>query len=407
MSASAVEARPPRPVVTELRLAAFRGHRGTVLPLGPLTLLAGPSGSGKSTALEALARLGRLCAGEPLPEVFPDPVACVPQQARPDAQGRRGFRLGCTVDGPVGPVRLDVAVQAEPRLRIVGERLTGAGHTLLATGLREPRRPVVHAEWFTGGAARVVRAPLPDDRLGTALLPLRIAGTTDGERLVVEAAEQLLVALRAVFHCDPQPAAMRAPAAATDGLLRGRCDNLAAVLRRTRTECTTRHAALVAAVRNGCAGPVVDLLAEECAPGRVRAVVERGDGARTPVGWLGDGELRFMALALVLLTGPGVLETDRVEEVLAARQALAVLVDGLDRGMDARQAEALRELAVRMCARGHIRLLATVGDAASACGGEGVRVVELPARWSARRGRAGCAPPGERRLSTPGICHSQ
>ena len=36
-------------------------------------------------------------------EVFPDPVACVPERAAPDAQGRRGFRIGCTVDGPVVP----------------------------------------------------------------------------------------------------------------------------------------------------------------------------------------------------------------------------------------------------------------------------------------------------------------
>jgi hypothetical protein len=78
--------------------------------------------------------------------VFPDPVACVPERARPDAQRRRGFRIGCTADGPEGPVRLDVAVQAEPELRIVGERLTAGGLTLLETALRDPagvpcRRP--------------------------------------------------------------------------------------------------------------------------------------------------------------------------------------------------------------------------------------------------------------------------
>lgn len=52
---------PCGPVVTELRLSAFASHRGTVLPIGPLTLFAGAAGSGKSSALrayEALARLG-------------------------------------------------------------------------------------------------------------------------------------------------------------------------------------------------------------------------------------------------------------------------------------------------------------------------------------------------------------
>lgn len=42
-----------RPAVTELRLSAFKSHRGATVPLGPLTLLTGPSGSGKSSVLQA------------------------------------------------------------------------------------------------------------------------------------------------------------------------------------------------------------------------------------------------------------------------------------------------------------------------------------------------------------------
>lgn len=52
---------------------------------------------------------------------------------------------------------------------------------------------------------------------------------------------------------------------------------------------------------------------------------------------MGDGELRYLALSLVLLTGPGVLEVDPVGEVPAAMQALSVVVDGFDRGLDAVQ----------------------------------------------------------------------
>lgn len=59
----------------------------------------------------------------------------MPQGARADAQGRRGFRIGCTTSGPLGPVRLDLAVQVEPTLRIVGERLTGSGETLVTKNL--------------------------------------------------------------------------------------------------------------------------------------------------------------------------------------------------------------------------------------------------------------------------------
>ncbi|KIF04949.1 biotin transporter BioY, partial [Streptomyces sp. RSD-27] len=160
-----------RPAVTELQLSAFGPHRAAVFPLGPLTLFAGPSGSGKSQALDAYGALSRLASGGVLEEVFPDAAARVPEAVRPDADGRRGFRIGCTVDGPAGPVRLDLAVQVEPSLRIAGERLSQNGDVLLGTALRDPRRRSVQAAWLTGGSAGMTRAPLPDDRLGTALLP--------------------------------------------------------------------------------------------------------------------------------------------------------------------------------------------------------------------------------------------
>ncbi|MDT0378254.1 ATP-binding protein [Streptomyces sp. DSM 42041] len=361
----------PTPVVSELRLSAFRAHRGRVLPLQAFTLLTGPSGSGKSSVLEAFHALGRLAHGDGLSEVFGDRIggasSCVPFAARPDGQGRRGFRLGCTVDGPAGPVRLDLAVQAEPELRVAGERLVAAdGRTLLSTAQRDPGRPSVQAEWHTAGS-KVVRAPLPDDRLATALLPLRVAGTTEGQREVLAAVEQVVVALRSVFPCDPAPEAMRAPADLADGMLRSGCDNLAAVLRRTRAECTSRHAALVEAVRAGCAGPVDGLTAVACDGGRVRALLERGGSAEPmPVDRLGDGELRYLGLALVLLTGPGVLNVDPVEGMPPARQALAVLADGLDRGLDRRQSAELLALTARMCRRGHIRLLGTLHEAPDA-----------------------------------------
>ncbi|MFJ8544379.1 ATP-binding protein [Streptomyces sp. NPDC093586] len=370
-------AHPDRPRVTELRLSAFARHRCAEIPLEPLTLLAGPSGCGKTSALRAYEALARLGGGADLGTVFPDPVACVPERARPDAQRRRGFRIGCTVDGPEGPVRLDVAVQAEPELRIVGERLTAGGTVLLQTALRDPGRRAVQAAWHTAGSAPVTRAPLPDDRLGTPLLPLRVAGKTDGQRRVLAAAEQTVVALRSVFACDPRPARMREPVPTGSGRLLGGCDNLADVLWRTRAECGRRHARFVAAVRTGCAGPVADVLAEPVAGGMVRALLDRGDGIRTGLPRLGYGELRYLALALVLFTGPGVLEVDPAGEVPAALQTLTVLADGLDRGLDVRQRAELLHLAARMCDRGHIRLVGAVADASWAAAVPGVSVVHL------------------------------
>lgn len=478
-----------RPAVTELRLSAFKTHRGVTLPLGPLTLLSGGSGSGKTSALQAYAILARLGSGESLAralgEVAGGPSACVPAGARPDGQGRRGFRIGCTVDGPAGPVCLDLAVQAEPELRIVGERLTGAGETLLTTALTDPTRPAVQAAWHTAGATPVTRAPLPDDRLGTSLLPLRVAGKTAGQRLVLAAAEQVVVALRSAFVCDPRPEVMRsvgaggageglggdgggaagrgagagarrsgrsarsgasggaagkaagkpgepggagaagawgvrgrkgsagsgaaggwgegAPEQRDEGRLRSACDNLPTVLARTGQECARRHAVLVSAVREACVGPVEGLrtvphpsggagasvagavagggdgLGAQAVPGaeRVRAVLDRGELGELPVEQLGDGELRFLALALVLLTGPGVLAMDPVGEVPSAHQQMTVLADGMDRCMDPRQARELVSLAVRMTERGHVRLLGTVRDPSVADGLPGVQVLHL------------------------------
>lgn len=497
-----------RPAVTELRLSAFKSHRGVTLPLSPLTLLSGGSGSGKSSALQAYEILARLGSGESLSravgEVAGSPAACVPAGAHPDEQGRRGFRIGCTVDGPAGPVSLDLAVQAEPELRIVGERLTGGGQTLLTTALTDPTRPAVQAAWHTAGATPVTRAPLPDDRLGTSLLPLRVAGKTAGQRLVLAAAEQVVVALRSAFVCDPRPEVMRgagtggtgstggtgavgegdgrgadggvpgaagragraagargggagagrgkavsAPGGARgtggagvaggaagawgararrtsggeagswgraageprdEGRLRSSCDNLPAVLQRTSRECARRHAVLVAAVREACAGPVEGLRAvpwqpggtgdgaagEPAAVGRggstgpqgvpgaggaagVRAVLDRGDLGELPVEQLGDGELRFLALALVLLTGPDVLAMDPVGEFPSAHQQMTVMADGMDRCMDRRQARELVSLAVRMTERGHVRLLGTVRDPSVADGLPGVQVLHLEA----------------------------
>ncbi len=362
---------PPR--ITELRLSAFAGHRRAVLPLGPLTVLAGASGSGKSTALRAFDALARLGGGAALGEVFTDPVACVPERARPDAQHRRGFRIGCTADGAEGPVRLDIAVQVEPELRVAGERLTADGVVLLETALRDPGRRTVQAAWYTAGSASVTRAPLPDDRLGTALLPLRVSGRTDGQRRVLGAAEQMLVALRSVFPCDPRPGRMRDPVPTGSGRLLAGCDNLADVLWRTRDDCAQRHAQFLAAVREGCAGPVEDVLAEPVVGGVLRALLDRGDGVRTGFPRLGYGELRYLALALVLFTGPGVLAPDAPSPL----PSLTVLADGFDRGLDPHQRAELLGLAARMCDRGHLRLVGAVSDPSWAAEVHGVTVVHL------------------------------
>jgi energy-coupling factor transporter ATP-binding protein EcfA2 len=382
-----------RPHLTELRLSAYAGHRGTVLPLAPVTLLTGPSGGGKSTALAACAALAALGNGSALSEAFPDPCAAVPETARPDPQRRRGFRIGCVCDGPAGPVRLDLAVQVEPELRIVGERLSRGDVVHFETALRDPARRAVQAAWHTAGSAAVTRAPFPDDVLGTALLPLRVAGRTEEQRRVLAAAEQTVLALRALYPCAPDPAVMRPPTCGGEPLLRRDCANLAEVLRRAARECRRRYGLLEAAVREGCAGPVDGLATALLTGGAVEARLLRPEGHGTPLARLGDGELRYLAYALVLFTGPGVLDMDPASEVPGALQALTVLADDLDLHLDEHQLTLLLDLAGRMAARGHIRLIGALsrpvppsrGTPTTAQPGEppsglsGVRFVEVDA----------------------------
>ncbi len=210
----------------------------------------------------------------------------------------------------------------------MGEWLSAGGQVLLRTALSDPRRRAVQAAWYTAGSAPVTRAPLPDDRLGTALLPLRVAGKTPGQRTVLAAAEQMVVALRSVFPCEPRPDRTRGPVPAGPGPLPGGCDNLADVLAGTRAGHGRGHALLVDAVRARRTGPVADLLTEPVAdlltepydPGRlVRALLDRADGGRTELRGLADGNVRYTALALALLTGPGVPGDRRARRV--ARRA--------------------------------------------------------------------------------------
>ena len=235
-------------------------------------------------------------------------LACVPERARPDAQRRRGFRIGCTADGPEGPVRLDVAVQAEPDAAHRGRAADAAGGVvLLETALRDPGRR--HGPGGLAHGGPVPGHPRPAARRPARHRPAAAARRGQDRRAAPGARRRrtdggrpaLGLRLRPAARPDARPR----PRRCRDGCCGG-CGNLADVLWRTRAECATRHAQLVAAVRAGCAGPVADVLAE-------RARRRDGAGAARPgrrqpatdCGRLGDGELRYLALALVLLTGPG------------------------------------------------------------------------------------------------------
>ena len=61
---------PHQPVVTELRLTAFKSFRDAVLRFQPITILIGQNGAGKSNILDGLEVLSRLALGETLADAL-------------------------------------------------------------------------------------------------------------------------------------------------------------------------------------------------------------------------------------------------------------------------------------------------------------------------------------------------
>jgi energy-coupling factor transporter ATP-binding protein EcfA2 len=361
--------------VTELRLTAFKSYRDAVLPLDAVTLLHGAPGAGKSNALEALVVLSARAEGgdvaASLASVRGGAADCPPF-------GEETIRLGCSVTGPVGEVRLDVALRVRrDAALVVTERLALDGRLLVTTGAVDEAGERIDVAWHSDGRQGDIRAPLSAAGLVTAQLPLRVAGATRGERAVLAAAEQAVTALRESFALDPAPARMRSWVRADDDArLRGTAENLSAVIARIEGECRIRFGKLVQAARDMGAVPVTGLgVLRRTAPDGTREVcagVDEPNGRRVGADSLSAGVLRQLAFAAVLLTGPGVLQMSPAAEVPDAERLLQVLADGLDLGLPAPRTEALLRLAAEVAARGHVRLLASAG---SPVGAPGVRSV--------------------------------
>ncbi|MFJ8041619.1 AAA family ATPase [Kitasatospora sp. NPDC096147] len=378
-----------RPTVEELRLTSFKSYRRTTLPLGPLTVLHGPSGVGKSNALDALATLSRLALGEPIgpsldglggvsgPLALPirgGLLGCVPH-------GRNAIILGCTVRSPEGPIRLELVVRTDGPVRVAREWLTCAGQTLVETGEQDVAHGKVNVTWHNDTRQGDIRAPFPSESLITAQIPLRVAGSSNGERKVLAAAEQLLTALREVFPLHPVPALMRDwTEYRPEARLLGTAANVSAVLARIRQECSRRYGRLLKAVQQAAPHPLLGLDVSRRGPDsreELMAVFDEGVLGRTTADQASDGMLRLLAFSAVLLTGAGVLDVDPAAEVPAAHRQLTVLAEDLSAGLAPEQVAALLRLAKEVCAKEDVRLLAAVQDPGPAREtGEAVTLVE-------------------------------
>ncbi len=378
-----------RPTVEELRLTSFKSYRRTTLPLSPLTVLYGPSGVGKSNALDALATLSRLSLGEPIgpsldglggssgPLALPirgGMLGCVPH-------GRNAIILGCTVRSAAGPIRLELVVRTDGPVRVAREWLTCAGQTLVETGEQDVAHGRVNVTWHNDSRQGDIRAPFPNDSLITAQIPLRVAGSSNGERQVLAAAEQLLTALREVFPLHPVPALMRDWAEPEqEARLLASAANISPVLARVKQQCTRRYGRLLKAVQQAAPHPLLGLDVARRGPEareQLLAVFDEGVLGRTGADQASDGMLRLLAFATVLLTGAGVLDVDPAVEVPAAHRQLTVLAEDLAAGLGAEQVSALLRLAREVCEKEDIRLLGAVQDVAPAREpGLGVELIE-------------------------------
>ncbi|MEU6233082.1 ATP-binding protein [Kitasatospora sp. NPDC047058] len=383
--------RPPaqRPTVEELRLTSFKSYRRASLPLAPLTVLHGPAGVGKSNALDALAVLSRLALGEEITDSLdglpgrPGPLAapvrgglagCVPH-------GRNALILGCTVRSADGPIGLEVVVRTDGPVRIAREQLTLDGRTLVETGEQDLRHQRINVSWHNDTRQGDIRAPFPNTALITAQLPLRVAGSSAGERTVLAAAEQLLTALREVFPVHPVPALMRGWARPDpQARLLSTAANISAVIARLSNECSRRYGQLLRVVQSAAPHPLLglDLARRGIGTGeRVLAVFDEGVLGRTGADQASDGMLRHLAFAAVLLTGAGVLDLDPAAEVPWAHRQLTVLAGDLGAGLGTEQTASLLRLARDMAGRNQLRVLAALQEPAAAreaLGGDG----ELP-----------------------------
>ncbi|MFE0461551.1 AAA family ATPase [Kitasatospora sp. NPDC058965] len=370
-----------------MRLTSFKSFRRATLPLAPLTVLHGPCGVGKSNALDALAVLSRLAQGE---EIGPSldgvggiagPLAapvrggllgCVPH-------GRNAIILGCTVRSFAGPIRLELVIRTDGRVRVAREWLVCDGQTLVETGEQDLVGGRVNVSWHNDTRQGDIRAPFPSGSLITTQIPLRVAGSSPGERKVLAAAEQLLTALREVFPVHPVPALMRGWVRPDpQARLLPTAANMSAVLARLQGECVRRYGRLLKAVQAAAPHPLLGLDVERRgtrAQERLLAVFDEGVLGRTGADQASDGMLRLLAFAAVLLTGAGVLDVDPAAEVPWARRQLTVLAEDLGAGLGGEQTVALLRLAREMCDKEHLRLLAAVQDPAPAEQVAGVTLV--------------------------------
>jgi energy-coupling factor transporter ATP-binding protein EcfA2 len=346
----------------ELRLPRFKSFHDAALPLGDLTLLIGRNGSGKSNALEALETLALLAQGEDIRDSIDGSrlggtgirggvSGCAPY-------GETSFEIGCKVRFGEEVLHFDVAIQAEPDVQILSERLVreepGGPRELIATDPSPSNHADITARYDSGRPGKTPVETFRASRLLITQVGARVPTSTKAMRAVHRSAEAVVAALRAVFVLDPVPTLMRGYVPVKDSLLRRDADNISAVVARLREDQSVWES-LQDLVRSLPEQPIEDITIETSTLDDVIiALREHFDTGNQPVSarLMSDGMLRFIAFAAALLEAPLV-------EGAATEAQTMLVIEELENGLHPSQAARIVRLIKAESARRRIRALAT------------------------------------------------
>lgn len=360
----------PRAELTRVRLTRFKSFANAELPLGDLTVLTGRNSSGKSNALDAIEVLARLSEGEDLVDALDGrrreggPVrggsaGCAPH-------GETEFSIGCTVRLGKETFDYDLTIQVSPDLRVLAERLSGPCPMIQSGWARygplldaKSSGDGAHALW--GRVHNGRRGPSPllpfwDNRILLSQLPSHVsAKDAEGRddpagRQVLVGAQAVIAALRGTFHFDPVPHLMRSYVPARDAGLRRTGENISASISLLADREPDKFRRLNELVRLVADHPVRSLAVAQSDLRDVMLTIQEGNGPGevTPARELSDGLLRFLAIAVALLTADRGLDIDPGSSLDAHVQARVLLVieeleNGLHPSMAARLLTLIRE----------------------------------------------------------------
>jgi predicted ATPase len=340
------------PVLTSLRLSAFKSFRDVAFPVGPITVLTGRNSSGKSNALDGIEVLSRLATGEDLSDALDGrrreggtirggSRGCAPH-------GEDRFALGCTVQLGQHRFELDIVVQVEPELRIVAERLRGPAPAEQSGNVeqrdlvwtREPYGAGLDAEIFNGRRGSNPLYQFRDTRLLTSQIELRIGADTEPLAAVVHGAQIVTSALRGAFHLDPIPHLMRDYVPERDTDLRRTGENISAAIAKLARDDSTTFARLVDAVRTVADDRISGITVTPSVLGDVMLALterRRQQVETTPAREMSDGLLRFVAIATALLTSSGGLDID-TGPTSSVEPSVLLVIEELENGLHPSQA---------------------------------------------------------------------